>query len=842
MFLSTLVALAAVAPQALAHAPEDAPRAVGGFGSTPLGFEANVGQADPSVRFLARGSGYGLFLRRRDLILAAGRPGRPTTVRMVPVGAAPRPRISARDRLPGVTNHLVGPGGPTGVRSFQRVVYHQLYRGIDMVVHGRQGQLEYDFVVGPKASPASVELAFPGARRVRLSGDGDLLVVTAAGTIRQRRPVAYQQLPSGRRAVPSEFTLRNRRVGFAVGPYDRTRPLVIDPVVDYGTFLDGAGGYDQASALAVDEAGSAYVAGVTFAADFPTTPGAADADGRARSVCAPAQDPGFDPPPADGCRSDAFVTKLSPDGTRIVYSTFLGGEMSDRIQDLAVAPDGTAYAVGGTGSADFPLTPGAVDRTFAGGRRVMGLGLSMLGESFLVRLSANGSRLLHSTFLGGDDAEEAMGVQVDRHGAAYVTGHTFSPDYPTTSRAFDRGLNTPGAPARGCSDVFVTKIADDGSLSYSTLFGGSRLDFAWDLDVGRAGAAYVLAESTTDDAPTTAGAFQQTGHARNRHADCDRPLEHVDDADPVVVKLARDGTRLTYSTYLGGTGHEHGLGIEAHRGRAHVVGHTNSHDFPTTPNAPGGEPQGTATSFDGFAAKLSADGSSLDYSTLLAGRDDDWGFGVAVDEAGSAYVTGMTTSTDFPISDDALDRSVVGPGGQFYDAFVTRLAPDGSRMLYSSYFGGTGPDVGQAIVERAGSVYLAGMTFSPDLQTTPNSAGPLFKGPAGYSDAFVTKFSGLGDVAPASRPAIRLSVRPTRVRAGRPVSLHLRTTALVDGAAVPVRGAIVRAAGRRERTNAAGRARLDVVFRAPGSRRVRAERRGYRPARRTIRVRVERRG
>lgn len=833
--LAVLAAFAALSASAEAHGPGAPPPA--GYGTVPLGFEINVGQTDASVQFLARGSGYGLFLRRRDLVLATGRPGRPSVMRMVPVGAARRPRLSASGRLPGVTNYLTGLRGPKRVRSFRRVTYHGLYRGVDMVVHGRQGLLEYDFVLEPAASPAAIRLAFPAARKVRLSARGDLLVSTAHGTIRQRRPVAYQDLPSGRRPVAVRFRLRGRMLGFTVGSHDRSRPLVIDPVVDYGTFLGGAGGYDQASALAVDEAGSAYVAGVTFSADFPTTADGFDSDDRPQTVCLPAQDPGFEPPPAEACRSDAFITKLSPDGSRIVYSTFLGGELSDRIQDLALSRDGTVYVTGGTDSADFPVTPDAADRTFAGRRRIMGAGLSVYGESFLTRISADGSRLLHSTFLGGGDAEEAMGIGVDDRGAAYVSGHTFSPDFPTTEGAFDRALNVPGKPAAECSDVFVTKIAAGGAVPYSTLFGGSRLDFSWDLDVSPAGAAYVLAESTADDAPTTAGAFQRTGHARRQHADCGQPLEHFDDADPVVVKLARDGSSLNYSTYLGGSGHEHGLGIATHRGRAFVVGHTNSHDFPTTAGALGRQPRGTPTLFDGFVTKLAPDASSLEYSTLLAGADDDWGFGVAVDKAGSAYVAGMTTSKDFPTSDDALDRMVVGPGPPFYDAFVARLAPDGSRLLYSSYFGGSAPDVGLAIAERAGHVYLGGMTFSPDLATTSGSADGLFNGPAGYSDAFVARFSGLG---PPARPAMRLSVRPMQASVGREVRLRLRTTARVDGSAVPVPDALVRAAGRRVRTNAAGRARLDVVFRKPGSKQVRSSRRGYLPAHRTINVRSKR--
>jgi hypothetical protein len=489
-----------------------APLAVPSYGAVPVGFEVNRGQSDPRVKFLSRGSGYGLFLTRRGLLFAIGKPSAAAVIRMTPVGASPSVRLAAAGALKRRVNHLVGASRGlhrTGIRSYRRVAYRGIYRGIDLVVHGRQHALEYDFIVAPGFSPHVIRLDFRGARNLSLAPDGALVMRTSLGDIRQRRPVIYQRVGDARRRVAGRFTIRGGIVQFDVGPYDRSKPLVIDPVIEYATFVGGLGGYDQAQALAVDDRGNAYVAGLTFAADFPTTSGALSPRATGLSLCAPAENPGFQPPPPQTCRSDAFVSKLDADGSDLVYSTFLGGALSDRAQAVDVDGTGAAYVTGGTESADFPVSTGAVDRAHSGARRTMGAGLDVLPESFVAKLSADGSRLEYSTLLGGSDAEEGRGIKVGNSGRAYVAGHTFSADHPTTRAAFDRGLNEPGAPPNACSDIFVASLdASGSSLGYATLLGGSRLDFAWDIDVDDEGAAYVLAESTADDAPTTRGAFQ----------------------------------------------------------------------------------------------------------------------------------------------------------------------------------------------------------------------------------------------------------------------------------------------------------------------------------------------
>jgi hypothetical protein len=334
----------------------------------------------------------------------------------------------------------------TAIPTFARVVYENVYPGIDMVLYGNQRRLEYDFVAAPGADPRLIGVVLAGADGLSLSPDGDLIVSTTAGDVRLREPFVYQEVAGDRRTVEAAYSLDGARIGFRLGDYDPSRRLVIDPVLDYSTFLGGFTSYDAANGIAVDASGAAYVAGYTFSSDFPTTAGAYDRSVGAPAVCAPAEDPGFQPPPAGRCLSDAFVTKLSPDGKDLVYSTFLGGSRSDRAQDIAVDGEGSAYVAGGTDSTDFPTTPGATDATAAGSPRVIGVGLVVLAEAFLAKLAPDGASLDYSTYLGGDDAEEGSSVEVDPSGAAYVAGHVFSTDLPTTLGAFDTFLNTPDAP------------------------------------------------------------------------------------------------------------------------------------------------------------------------------------------------------------------------------------------------------------------------------------------------------------------------------------------------------------------------------------------------------------
>jgi hypothetical protein len=395
----------------------------------------------------------------------------------------------------------------------------------------------------------------------------------------------------------------------------------------YSTFLGGTDG-DGASAIAVNSAGAAYVAGSTVSSDFPTTPGAVDTS-------------------YNGGADDAFVTKLNASGSALLYSTFLGGTDWDSALAIAVDSAGAAYVAGDTYSSDFPTTPGAFDTSFNG----------QYTDAFVTKLDASGSALVYSTFLGGGTGtDEANAIAVDSAGAAYVVGYTDSSDFPTTPGAFDTSY---GGGVNG-GDAFVAKVDASGSaLGYSTFLGGTSGEAATAIAVDSAGATYVAGDTLSYDFPTTPGAF-------------DTSYNGGDDA--FVTKLDASGSALVYSTFLGGTNVDNADAIAVDSaGAAFAAGWTKSSDFPTTPGAFDTSYSGGVYGGDAFVTKLDASGSALVYSTFLGGKNDDYAYAIAVDSAGAAYVAGYTSSSDFPTTPGAFDTSW---NGGYYDAFVTKLDID----------------------------------------------------------------------------------------------------------------------------------------------------------------------
>ncbi|MCA1683587.1 MAG: SBBP repeat-containing protein, partial [Actinobacteria bacterium] len=581
--------------------------------------------------------------------------------------------------------------------TFGRVTYRAVYPGVDVSYHGNQGQLEYDIIVAPGTDPSVVDLGFPGVQGVRVDDGGQLVLPVAGAEVRHRAPVIFQDGVEGRVRVSGGFVVReNGNVGFAIGAYDPTRTLVIDPTLAYSTFL-GSISADYGQGVAVDYLGNAYVAGGTSSPDFPTTPGAADTS--------------FNGFPIDG-----FVAKLSRDGSALLYSTFLGGSNRDDSDSVAIDLRGNAYVRGITQSPNFPTTPGAFDGTFNGSI-----------DGYVVKLSPNGS-LVYSTFLGGVNFDSGSGIAVDYRGAAYVPGITGSPDFPTTPGAYDTTFHGVGGPAPppfgpGDFDAYLTKLAPDGSrLEYSTFLGGSRLDVGFEVEVSLLGDAYVAGLTLSPDFPTTPGAY-------------DRTLGGPYDA--YVTKFSRDGSAVVYSTLLGGSGTDGALGLALDPlGSAYVSGGTASPDFPTTPGAFDRTFNGPT---DVFVTKLLPDGSGLAYSTFLGGGGPDGSSGLAVNRLGEAYVTGETTSADFPTTPDALATTLRGGS----DAFLTQLTSTGTGLVYSTYLGGYDYDSGAdvAVDLRTGAAYVTGVTYSPDFPTTPGAFDPTFNG---NSDAFVSMFSPTG--------------------------------------------------------------------------------------------------
>ena len=678
------------------------------FATVPVSFEPNVGQAALPVRFLARGRGYILDLtadgatltlassQARSSVAPGGQAPLPTprtaVVQRAFLGANSAAAMQAEGRQPGVSNYLRGadPGAwRTGVPHYSRVRYRGIYPGVDLVYYGAGQELEYDVVLAAGANPRAIRLAFAGVQGLRVDGAGNLALRTAAGTLVERAPLAYQLGPHGRTPVAAQIVLRGRdEVGFALAEYDRHRSLVIDPVLRYSTHLGGSdGGYTVGAGIAVDRTGAAYVTGTTFSNTFPTTP-----DGLFRTA------------PRSG-DVDAFVTKLSPDGRRLLYSTYLGGRGYDAGASIAVDRAGAAYVTGATSSRDFPTTRGAFETTLKGAG----------GHAFVAKLSPDGRRLLYSTLLGGKGIERGRGVAVDRTGAAYVIGETNSRDFPTTRGAFQ------AANKGGGYDPFVTKLSPNGRrLLYSTFLSGSYRDgdTGAGIAVDGTGAAYVTGLAGSPDFPTTRGAFQSSSKSGTGSA--------------YVAKLTANGRRLLYSTLLGGRGTTLGNGIAVDKaGAAYVTGATSALDFPTTRGAFQTILQPGDT--DAYVTKLSPDGHQLLYSTLLGGRGTTLGNGIAVDRAGVAYVTGTTNVTSFPLTRDALPTAHLAGEGH---AFVAELAPLGQRLLYATYVGGTGTEKGRGVaVDASGAAYITGETDSHDFPSTPGALQTVSR--AGATDAFI---------------------------------------------------------------------------------------------------------
>jgi hypothetical protein len=455
------------------------------------------------------------------------------------------------------------------------------------------------------------------------------------------------------------------------------------PPLEYSTYFGGQTEdcCDGIAGIAVDH-GDTYVTGCTSATDLPTTAGAFQ----------PAQGGGF---------LDGYVAKFAKDGS-LVYATYFGGSGDDCAQGIAV-DDGEVVFTGGTSSEDLPTTADAFQPALGGGE-----------DAFVARLDRTGSRLLYGSYLGGPGDDEGHGIALDGK-RMYVTG-TGAPGFPTTTKAVQQ---TGG----GGVDGFVTALDRHGAV-YSTLLGGSGDDEGNGVAVEN-DHAFVTGFSQSPNFPTTPGSFQPCYRGGG-----------FDGSDAFVAELAADGSRLRYSSYLGGDGHDGGTGIAVHNGRAYVTGGTGAHDFPTTPRAY--QPAYGGGILDAFVTEVDPGGAALVFSTYLGAGEsngpesgDDEATAIALD-GGRAVVTGTTNSADFPTTADALQPTLAGS----YDGFVSELGPSGGTLPYSTFFGGTDFDHPNVLAAHAGRVYVGGFTFSTDFPTTVNAFQPA---PAGGSDGFVSR-------------------------------------------------------------------------------------------------------
>lgn len=732
------------------------------YAQFPLAFESNVGQTDTRVHYLARGGGYTVFLTSDEAVLRLSDPepggrsarakSKHSSVSNVIAfrfeGGNVSPRISAQDELPGKSNYFLSKDAAawrTNIPRYGKVTLGESYPGISLVYYGNGRQLEQDWVVSPGADPGRIAVHVQGAGRLSLDSRGDLRLALSDGELLWRKPVIYQRTGSHSEhvSVKGGFVLASRhRVRFQVGPYDHTKPLIIDPVLIYSSYLGGTS-IDHANAIAIDSAGDAYIAGDTSSVDFPVTTGVL------QSTCA-----------LDFfgiCERSAFVSEINPSGTAELYSTYLGGgsdsqatpSSSQLALGIAVDSAGNAYVTGQTTSIQFPVQNAYQSACSLDANNVC-------FDAFVTVIGAGGTNLLYSSYLGGSGVDSGNAIAIDTSGDAYVAGQTASTDFPTTAGVIQTTCGTDGqcnsSSGNAQSDAFIAKIntqvSGASSLIYSTYLGGSGADYGTAIAIDSSLNAYVTGSSLSTDLPASKGAFQ---------ASCKLDSASVCEGEPYVAELNPTATSMVYLTYLGGSGGggldtAHGLALDSSN-NAYVVGQTGSTDFPVTAGAfqTSCGTDGQCNPVDGvptphaFVSKLNSAGSALVYSTYLGGSGNDYASAVSVDTSNVPYVTGGTYSSDFPVT-NATSTGGILAGGQ--DAFVTALNSQGTGLIMSTYLGGTGNDAGNGIARDANdNVFVVGSTASTDFPTL----GPFQATNNGETDAFVT------EIAAVTAPAVTLA-------------------------------------------------------------------------------------
>ncbi len=683
--------------------------AVERYGNLPLNFETNQGQADGQVRFLSRGSGYSFFLTQTGAVLTFSPDSRPdsSTFQMRLVGSSQNARIYGVEELPGKSNYFLGSdprGWRTGVPTYSKVEYENAYPGISLLYYGNQRQLEYDFTISPGTDPGRIQLDIAGAPSLIVDAQGNLVLHSSSGDLELLAPKAYQLIHGRRREVSARWNLAaNHVAGFRVGAYDRTQALVIDPVLMYSSFLGGSE-QNGLQRIAVDSAGNAYVAGYTTSGSFPTVPsaqassfgggsplrgafvakmdptgstllystylsgsaGSEEATGLAIDVSGNVYVAGnthsSDFPTLNafqsscpthtttGTCSSAFLTKISPTGDSLVFSTYLGGSGGESARGLAVDSTGSAYVAGVTSSVDFPVTPGVAQNKCAGLCRQ---------NAFVAKFDPTGASLVYATYLGGSGVDDSADLALDGLGNAYVAGKTTSADFLVVT-PYQKSCVADATSSSGAClpTAFITKLKADGSaFSYSTYLGGGLGSKASGIAVDANGSAYVTGSTQSPDFPLVKP-FQRS---------CSIKASGLCSEDAFVTKLSPDGKTLVYSTYLGGKGDDEASGIAVDSaGNAHIVGTTQSPDFPTK-SAIQSKLNGT---IDAFVARLSASGSALTFATYHGGAATESGNGIALDAKGNVYIVGETSSQDFP-TQHPFQSSCTGTCSS---AFVTKMS------------------------------------------------------------------------------------------------------------------------------------------------------------------------
>jgi hypothetical protein len=587
------------------------------------------------------------------------------------------PKAEGKIKQAGYYNYLIG-NDPSkhasNVGLYKEAVVKNVYNGIDLRYYFDNGYLRYDFIVQPGADPTQIKFELDGEFKEYLKNN-ILCYTTRFGEVQMQDLYVYQQ--DDKKQVPAKFTKQDGLWQFQLNNYDKTQPLIIDPLI-YSTYIGGSG-FDNGVDIAVDNSGNAYITGYTTSTNYDITSGSFQT--------------------TNGGSVDVFVTKLNSTGNTLIYSTYIGGSSIDECRAIAIDGSGNAYITGWTGSTDYDITPGAF--------QIFNVG----PDVFVTKLNSTGTSLIYSTYIGGSGNDEGYSIAIDGSGNAYITGRTSSTDYDITPGAFQ---TTNG----GNWDVFVTKLNSAGdSLIYSTYIGGSGDDIGYDIAIDGSGNAYIMGNTESTNYDITPGAFQTTNGGS---------------IDVFVSKLNSTGTGLIYSTYIGGSVIDQGKAIAIDSsGNAYITGNTNSYNYDITAGA---FQTTNAGNWDVFVTKLNSAGDSLIYSTYIGGSSGDIGYDIAIDGSSNAYVTGYTSSNNYHTTTGAFQTT----NGGSIDVFVTQLNSTGNGLIYSTYIGGTNDDIGDGIaIDGSGNAYITGYTNSTNYDIT---LGAFQTTNGGHNDVFVTKF------------------------------------------------------------------------------------------------------
>jgi hypothetical protein len=729
-----------------AMSPEQRSRVHASLGALPLAFEANVGQSDPQVKYMARGNGYTLFLTGSDAVFAvhsavpssapasatAGkfhlaharqamehRAEKTAAIRMQLVGGNSNAQIAAGSELPGRINYYIGNDRSQwheGVKQYAAVDYRNVYPGVDLRYHGEQRQLEFDFIVSPEANAAPIDLGFKGASKIATDATGNLILSSSAGDVMLHKPVAYQDVNGQRQLVDAAFRTNARNeVTIALGTYDHSRELVIDPALSYATYLGGAS-EDEVFGISVDSSNNIFVTG-----ESNSTSGF----------------PGGNVSSSNGY--DVFVTSVSSAGA-LTYTTFVGGSGNDSGLGIATDSSGAAYVTGITESNNFPTSSNAPQpQKGDNGGNCTNLKKSNqpCTDAFAFKLNASGSISGGwCTYVGGINDDDGYAIALDSSGNVWVAGDTFSSSFYPNNHAttvlyptFNAGV-TLSPPA---DDGFVVEVNSAGTaFGFSTYLGGNFSDQANGIVADGSGNIYVTGETASTDFPTAGTPYKSTcGSDGNCNAHAGQVFY-----DGFVTKIAAGGASLTYSTYIGGSSDDYAFAIALDSaGDTYITGETTQDDTATTPAVPYPTTTGafsttynSSATANAFVTELNPAGSALLYSTFLGGSVQDYGGGIAVDSSGDAYVTGTTSSADFPVTSNAFQSQLNGNGqtGQS-DAFVTQVVAGGASLGVSSYLGGSGSEnanasgsVGVVALDGSNNMWLGGSTNSATSNSTTN--------------------------------------------------------------------------------------------------------------------------